>query len=117
MAVTQSHFKSTSGTENYVPFEMNIIEGDGATYVHMLRDVSNGDGQLLAGMWRADPVTIDYVFGGDETLHVLRGEADVELDTGEVVHLSPGDIASFVKGQHSIWRIASSFEKFFVISG
>jgi uncharacterized cupin superfamily protein len=68
-------------------------------------------------MWRADPVTIDYVFGGDETLHVLRGEADVELDTGEIVHLSPGDIVSFAKGMHSTWRVRSPFEKFFVISG
>lgn len=117
MAMTQSHVKSTSGTEDYVPFEMNIIGGEGATYVHMLRDASNGEGQLLAGMWRADPVTIDYVFSGDETFHVLQGEADVELDTGEVVHLSAGDIASFAKGMHSIWRIRSSFEKFFVISG
>jgi uncharacterized protein len=100
-----------------VPFPMTIVEGKEDTHVHVLRDVSGGEGQLVAGMWRAGVCTIDYHFAGDETVHVLRGEADVELDSGETVTLRAGDIASFPKGAHSTWRVRSPIEKFFVISG
>lgn len=117
MTVTQTHYLSTSTTEDYAPFEMNILDGDRETFVHMLREDSGGEGQLLAGMWRAGICTIDYMNAGDETMHVLRGEAEVELDDGEVVKLKAGDIASFVKGTHAIWRVQAPFEKVFVISG
>ena len=117
MAVTSTYYKSAASTEDYVPFEMTIVEGEPDTHIHVLRDASVGDGVLIAGMWRAGVCTIDYTFGGDETLHVVSGAADVELDSGETVSLVAGDIASFPKGAHSVWRVRSPFKKFFVISG
>lgn len=117
MTATQSFYVSKADTEDYAPFEMNIIDGDTETFVHMLREESGGEGQLLAGMWRAGICTIDYMNAGDETMHIIRGEVEVELDDGDVVKLEAGDIASFSKGTHAIWRISSPIEKVFVISG
>lgn len=117
MADTKTHYKSSAATDAYEPFAMTIVEGEPDTHVHILRDTSNGDGQLVAGMWRAGVCTIDYHFDGDETIHMLSGEADVELDSGVTVELRPGDIVSFPKGAHSTWRILSPVEKFFVVSG
>ena len=65
-----------------------------------------------------DPATFPLTWPGDETIIVLEGEVRIELvDTGEVVELKEGDIASFPKGARSVWTVKSPFKEFFVLSG
>ncbi len=104
---------------DYEPFDgfEAILEGDPAAEVAWLRTESGGEGMLYTGMFTAQPSTFRYVFGGDESLHVLDGDLDVAVDGGETVTLSPGDIASFPKGASSTWTLRAPLRKFFVISG
>lgn len=105
---------SNVGTSKYEPFlENGKYFGD----IHWLRTESGGEGMLLAGFWSHAPAELPYECIGDETIHVLEGEVVVELEGGESVTLQEGDVASFSKGQKSVWRIVRPFKKFFVVSG
>jgi uncharacterized cupin superfamily protein len=105
---------SDVAADNYEPF---MVEGQQVGSVHWLRTESGGDGQLFAGLWTCEPRVIPYVFGGDETMHVLEGAAHIDLGGGESLELKPGSIASFRKGQVATWTITKPFKKFFVVSG
>ena len=48
-----------------------------------------------------------YVFTGDETILVLEGEVEVDVEPSTKIHLRTGDIASFKKGTTSHWNITS----------
>jgi uncharacterized protein len=118
MAVSEkSHYLSNSKTEDYVAFPVEgILEGEPNVRVHWLRDSGSGEGMMLAALQRADPSRLEYVFPGDETFLLLKGEIDIELtETGETVTVRAGDIASFPKGAKSIWNIKSMMEKFVVV--
>lgn len=111
---------STDAPTTWEPFEVpseDILEPEFKGEVHWLRQVSNGDGQLLTGIFTGTPSKFRYTFGGDETFHVIEGRVTIELDDGEKVTLVPGSIASFPKGASSTWTVHEPFRKFFVISG
>lgn len=108
------YFRSSTTTETYEPF---IVNGTAVGEVHWIRQTAVGGNTLLAGLWRAEPLTTPYFFGEDEVIHALEGELEIVLETGESVTLTAGDIASFSKGTNSVWTVKSSFKKLFVISG
>ena len=106
---------STIDAEDYGPF---MVDGTAVGEVHWIRNEAAGaNDTLLVGLWRSEPTTVPYFFGEDETIHALEGELQITLESGEVVTLTPGDIASFDKGTKSTWTIMSSFKKLFIISG
>jgi uncharacterized cupin superfamily protein len=114
MATVKSIPVSNVAVRDYEPFEQESLAlGD----VHWLRIGSAGDGVLYSGLWRHGPADFQYVFPGDETIHVLEGEVAIDVEGCESLVLRPGDIASFAKGQSSTWHITQPFKKFFVISG
>jgi uncharacterized cupin superfamily protein len=107
--------KSSIRTENYEPY---MFEGKETGEVSWLRTESGGDGMLFAGLWRAEPMTVEgYVFEGDETFHVLKGRVTIDVEGQGPVDLGEGDIASFRKGTKAVWHVTEPFQKFFVISG
>jgi uncharacterized cupin superfamily protein len=114
MATVAEVFKSSVGTTEYEPF---IYEDKPTGEVSWLRTESAGEGMLLAGLWRTDPIEINYTFAGDETFQVLRGRVRIDIEGQEPVELGQGDIASFSKGTKAVWHVTEPFQKFFVISG
>jgi uncharacterized cupin superfamily protein len=114
MATATDVRRSSADTAEYEPF---IYEGEETGEVSWLRTESAGDGMLLAGFWRSEPRTVNYVFAGDETFHVLRGRVRIEPEGKDAVELSEGDVASFPKGLKAVWHVEEPFQKFFVISG
>jgi uncharacterized cupin superfamily protein len=98
-------------------YEPAMLDDEHVGDVHWLRTEGSGEGQLLTGLWMCQPRTISYVFPGDETFYVLEGELRVEVEGGDSVDLTPGDIASFSKGQVSTWTISKPFKSFFVVCG
>jgi uncharacterized cupin superfamily protein len=55
------------------------------------------------------------VFAGDETILVLEGEVEVDVEPSTKVRLRAGDIASFKKGTTSHWNITSDqYKELFV---
>ncbi|RDI73636.1 Cupin-type protein [Gaiella occulta] len=115
MAPCKTHVDTT----DYEPFNgfEAVLEGDPDAKVAWLRTESGGEGVLYTGMFTAEPSTFRYVFGGDESFHVLDGDLDIAVDGGDTVTLAPGDIASFPKGATSTWALRAPLRKFFVISG
>ncbi|SRR5713226_1550021 len=115
MAKTKIVPTSSVSATSYEPF---MYKDKPFGEVHWLRTTSGTEGRVLyAGLWKSDPATIDYAFdAGDETIHVLKGNLRVEMDTGEIVELQPGDIASFPKGHSCRWIMTTPFAKFFAIS-
>jgi uncharacterized cupin superfamily protein len=115
VATVQDVHRSSVQAENYEPF---INEGKETGEVSWLRTESGGEGMLFAGLWRAEPMTVEsYTFAGDETLQVLKGRVTIEVEGHAPVELGVGDIASFRKGTKSVWHVTEPFQKFFVISG
>lgn len=74
--------------------------------------------ELTTGLFRMEPQTFDFVFPGDETVHVLDGDLDIELvDSGEVVHLETGDLAFFPGGMTTRWVVNRTTTEFFTVLG
>jgi uncharacterized cupin superfamily protein len=114
MATSAEVFRSSAENAQYEPF---MYEGKETGEVSWLRTESGGEGMLFAGFWRAEPMTINYTFEGDETFQVMRGRVRIEPEGGQPAELSAGDVASFPKGLKAVWRVQEPFQKFFVISG
>jgi uncharacterized cupin superfamily protein len=119
MATTeQKAAVSTDDPTQYEDFPLpDVLEGTPNGKVHWLRTSTGGDGQLLTGMFTAEPSKVNYEFIGDESLHHMQGRVTVEMDSGDTIDLRPGDVASFPKGAKSVWTIHEPMKKFFVISG
>ena len=104
--------KTDLNTEAYEPF---MLEDKQAGEVHWLNQTNSNDAPTFSGLWKCEPMEFDYEFPGDETFHVLKGDLNIKLESGEEIQLCQGDVVNFKKGIKSHWRIQSSFQKFFVI--
>ena len=67
---------------------------------------------LQVGLWSVNQDDLrtapaPYVFTGDETILVLEGEVEVDVEPSTKVRLRAGGIASFKKGTTSQWNITS----------
>lgn len=112
----QTISRSTLSATSYEPFALDAVDGDPDGKVHWLKASAEGEPMLYAGLFTGQPSTFAYTFAGNETFSVLEGEVRVELEGGEAVDLTPGDIVTFPKGARSTWIVKSPFKKFFVIS-
>jgi len=99
-------------------FEPDVIDGEPLGEVHLLRSEGSHGNPHEACLWRtAAPARYEYLFEGDESFVVLEGSTTIELvETGELIELKAGDIASFDKGTRSVWSFTEPFKKFTVIS-
>jgi uncharacterized cupin superfamily protein len=68
---------------------------------------------LQVGIWSVNQHDVrsgppaPYVFSGDETILVLEGEVEIDVEPTTKLHLRAGDVASFKKGATSQWNIIS----------
>ena len=71
-----------------------------------------------AGMSRFTEVDgpVSYTPPKRETLVVLEGTARIELATGTVIELKPGDLASLPAGTECVWHITPPFKEFWIIA-
>jgi uncharacterized cupin superfamily protein len=116
MNEAQDAFSTSSEPTDYEPF---IVNGQHTGDVHWLRDEGN-DG-VQTGIWRVQPgqppagELSEFVFHRDETIHVLEGRVEIEVD-GERLDLRAGDVASFRRGAQTRWRVHAPFREFFIYS-
>lgn len=100
------------------PEEIGLVNvsGNPNMCVHELRSTGGADGNVWAAVVTIDPSAFGYTFAGDETIHVLEGEATVEVDGRQTIALEPGTIASFTRGTTSRWQIQRKFREFAVLT-
>ena len=100
-------------------WEPFIEDGHTAGEVLWLAQEAREYGVLAAGLWRIDPVSgaeLPYAVHGSETIHVLEGEAVLDLPDGTTIDLVPGVIVTLPDGFTATWRTLSAFKKFFVVA-
>jgi len=81
--------------------------------VHLLR----ADEAVQAGLWKPGPVAgkvIEIELVADETLLVLEGSGQLQVDSGPTLELSPGDMVSLQKGARTKWVVDAGFREFWV---
>ena len=83
--------------------------------VHLLR----ADETVQAGLWKPGAVAgtvIDVKLVADETLLVLDGSGQLQVDGGPTLELRPGDMVSLQKGARTRWVVDAAFREFWVYS-
>jgi uncharacterized protein len=83
--------------------------------VHLLR----ADEAVQAGLWKPGPVAgkvIHVELVADETLLVLEGSGQLQVDGGPTLKLRPGDMVSLQKGARTRWVVDTVFREFWVYS-
>ena len=105
-------------TEEWEPFALGELEiGE----VHWLRVEETEERTFYAGLWRIGPgeypPEVPYDMPMNETIHVLEGEVEIEVEGGPTLQLGPGSIASFAAGTSTRWHFrVAPFRELFVLS-
>lgn len=74
---------------------------------------------MEAGLWKGSPADIPsgtrIKYKRDEFIFVIAGSVQLELESGEIHRLGPGEAAHFAASETVIWTLLSdSFEEFYV---
>jgi uncharacterized cupin superfamily protein len=84
--------------------------------VHLLR----ADDDVQAGLWKPGEMAgrrIEVELVADETLLVLAGHGELQVDGGPTLSLRAGDMVSIRKGARTSWVVDAEFTEFWVYSG
>ena len=100
--------------ELWQPEGVTILDGDPRGRGYTLHE-DFSDGSRACGFFECDPGKTTYHLEYNEYLHVIEGEARIELDDGSAVDLRPGDIAYLPKGHLSTWTFHTRFKEFWVL--
>jgi uncharacterized cupin superfamily protein len=107
------HVRATPS--DMLPFESpSVIEGTPTRTVLPIFQGGSSGNQFRAALWTTTPCTIRIEQPLDTVMYVVKGAADVQLDTGEQVSLVAGDVFALPKGVRSTWRFTEDFEEFVV---
>lgn len=103
--------------EPWQPDGVTIYEGEPNGRGYTLSET--GDGTAFVGVYvfECDPARTSYVLEQNEIIHCLEGEAEITLDDGSKVELSPGRVAMLPKGQTSHWVFKSRFKELAIVAG
>ena len=86
--------------------------------VYLLRS----DNAVQAGLWKPKAVpgqneySVSVHLGWHETVLVLEGSGQLEVEGGPTLELSPGNMVSLPKGAHTRWVVTGDFKEFWVYS-
>ncbi|MCG7333675.1 cupin domain-containing protein [Sporosarcina sp. ACRSM] len=110
-------YELVEGHEKWEPF---TVEGNEIGQVSWLRQTQNDGGILFSGLWRHEPEEhpngMPYKVEGNETFYVVKGQAEIEMETGEKIAMKEGHSYSFTDGFSGVWRTHKPFVKFFIAS-
>jgi uncharacterized cupin superfamily protein len=101
-------FVSASSAEGWEP------DPEVGGEMHVLCDAEG----IQSGFSRFTEVTgpVQWTLPGRETFLVLEGAARIEIDDGQVLELTAGDIASLPAGARTTWYLTTPFKEFWVIT-
>jgi len=107
--------------EPWEPEGLEVLEGDPQTRGHIFFESGPGGsgfgpGGTVVGVYEQQPCKTRYRLVQTETVHLLAGDIQIELDNGESVGLHPGEITVLEKGNVSTWAFRSASRVLFVLS-
>jgi len=107
--------------EPWEPEGLEVLEGDPQTRGHIFFESGPdgggfGPGGTVVGVYEQQPCKTRYRLVQTETVHLLDGDIQIELDNGESVGLRPGEITVLEKGNVSTWAFRSASRVLFVLS-
>ena len=73
------------------------------------------DEKFSAGWWERDEQSRPFVRAFHEVAIILKGEVEITLDDGTVLHAGPGDVLDTPKGSAGYWKNLSPVRKFWAI--
>jgi uncharacterized cupin superfamily protein len=107
-------------SQNALQWEPHLIEGEESGQVALLRQTEEERGMVVAGLWKhtsgENPNGIPFNVAGSESFHVINGEAELNLENGEILKIEAGNSYSFAAGFSGNWKTITPFSKFFVIN-
>ena len=71
----------------------------------------SADGTCVTVAWDCTKGTFQWVFGVDETVHLVEGEVTVAQEGRATVTLRPGDVAFFPSGTVTLWQVETYVRK------
>jgi uncharacterized cupin superfamily protein len=86
-----------------------IVEGTPQARAREL--ARSADGAAVVVAWSCTAGRFHWLYGADETVHVISGEAFITNDDGAERRLGPGDMAFFPAGSRSLWRVPCAVRK------
>jgi len=96
-----------------LPIDPSWIK-EGAPAARAVTLSTSPDSLLTAGLWDCTAGTFTWIFGSDEIVHVLEGEARVHH--GNTTHvLVPGSVAYFPRGLETVWEVRTYVKKSFIL--
>lgn len=66
-------------------------------------------------IWQKDVSSFDWFYDEDETFYLVEGEVEVELQDGQKVKFSAGDMVKFRAGTECRWNILKKVKKHYRI--
>ena len=83
----------------------------GTPHARLAEIARSADGPAVTVQWDCTAGTFDWIFGVDETVHILEGEVSVADAAGAVRTLRPGDVAFFPSGSVTLWHVETYVRK------
>jgi len=62
-------------------------------------------------IWEKEVSTFDWYYDTNETVYVIEGEVEVELDDGTKVSFGAGDLVTFSEGVKCTWHVKKPIRK------
>ena len=101
---------------DFGPFPIDpdwIIEGTPIARGNVF--LQSEDQKVSYGGWECTAGKFHWVFGWDEFVQILEGEATIQEESGKTVTLRRGDLAHFPKGMKSVWTVPNYVRKVFTL--
>lgn len=73
--------------------------------------IRDGTAQFWRGTEATMPKVAPYPFARAEVIYVMEGAVDVELPSGETIHLGEGDVGAFDQHTDTTWTFTFPFTK------
>jgi uncharacterized cupin superfamily protein len=83
----------------------------GTPHARLAEIARSADGTAVTVQWDCTVGTFDWIFGVDETVHILEGEVIVADAAGAARLLRAGDVAFFPSGSVTLWRVETYVRK------
>jgi uncharacterized cupin superfamily protein len=89
-----------------------VRSGDPRASGLSLHEGADGAG---SGIWECTPGTFDWVYDAHQSLCVVSGEAQVQIEGGPRLQLGPGDAAVFPQGTRATWTVTRTLRKLYTL--